>query len=469
MDFFNSKVPNPASANSYDGLQTPFVQAINERHPAAVSSSLLTSRLTPTLALPAPIVPSSASGFPPGRPAVPPLPSIPQGAILGPSATASFPVGGTAGSAGLSSSSSSSFPAVLPEQLVSIVESDDILLVDMRSHAQFQLSRILGAVSLVVPTTLLKRANFSLQKIAEMIQDAPSRNRFANWKSANRIVVYDVDASFLSDASTMAGLLRKFQLSGFRGDLNWLKGGFVAFASAFPARIDQAVLPEESQDESDSGGDTVLRTRNLAMNAFLFTSTTQMGGPTPRGSERICAAATSSSSAANPFYDNIRQNLELSQGIGQRIPLVLPPEVAARRSELPFKWLRDIVDQAMADDGDALARQFYHIELGEKRRLEGVMNHHSQESRHQSATANTPTPASVSDYPYSITAGIEMGTKNRYRNIWPYEHARVRLQKPTEKDGSDYVNASFVQSIVSSRRYIATQGPLDSTYEDFWS
>lgn len=33
----------------------------------------------------------------------------------------------------------------------------------------------------------------------------------------------------------------------------------------------------------------------------------------------------------------------------------------------------------------------------------------------------------------------------------------------------DYVNASYVQPICTSRRYIATQGPLDATFVDFWT
>lgn len=59
-------------------------------------------------------------------------------------------------------------------------------------------------------------------------------------------------------------------------------------------------------------------------------------------------------------------------------------------------------------------------------------------------------------------------TNVRYKNIWPYDFSRVRLETPTDDD-SDYINASFVQPRGTSRRYIATQGPLDATYRDFWT
>jgi len=65
-------------------------------------------------------------------------------------------------------------------------------------------------------------------------------------------------------------------------------------------------------------------------------------------------------------------------------------------------------------------------------------------------------------------AGIEKGSKNRYNNIWPFEHTRVKLQGvPTE--GCDYVNANFVKSTLSNKRYIATQGPIPATFADFWN
>jgi tyrosine-protein phosphatase 2/3 len=57
----------------------------------------------------------------------------------------------------------------------------------------------------------------------------------------------------------------------------------------------------------------------------------------------------------------------------------------------------------------------------------------------------------------------------RYTNIWPFEHARVRLNSGNVDDGTDYINASHVQPLGTRRRYIATQGPLPTTLSDFWS
>lgn len=220
-----------------------------------------------------------------------------------------------------------------------------------------------------------------------------------------------------------------------------------------------------------------------------------------RGTIDIGASKQHNLQPANPFFDNIRQNLELSHGgITERIPLKLTPEIVSRAQELP-KFLSELVSMSEKDGADKLASQFYELELGEQRRLQSVMNWHTEDSGaslkgpgfEDQRTQQTkdkeevdrlvawgssrladelgqfsPTNGEREQYfPFSITAGVERGTKNRYKNIWPYDFSRVRLGAPA--DDSDYINASYVQPRGTTRRYIATQGPLDTTYCDFWT
>ncbi|XP_049646734.1 tyrosine-protein phosphatase non-receptor type 20 [Suncus etruscus] len=55
--------------------------------------------------------------------------------------------------------------------------------------------------------------------------------------------------------------------------------------------------------------------------------------------------------------------------------------------------------------------------------------------------------------------------KNRYRDILPYDSTRVPLG-----ENKDYINASYIRIINSEEEYfyIATQGPLPGTMDDFW-
>ncbi|XP_057194007.1 protein tyrosine phosphatase receptor type Fa isoform X6 [Triplophysa rosa] len=58
--------------------------------------------------------------------------------------------------------------------------------------------------------------------------------------------------------------------------------------------------------------------------------------------------------------------------------------------------------------------------------------------------------------------------KNRLVNIMPFESSRVCLQPIRGVEGSDYINASFIDGYRQQKAYIGTQGPLAETTEDFW-
>ncbi|GAB2271956.1 tyrosine protein phosphatase 1 [Dionaea muscipula] len=63
-------------------------------------------------------------------------------------------------------------------------------------------------------------------------------------------------------------------------------------------------------------------------------------------------------------------------------------------------------------------------------------------------------------------------SKNRYSDILPFDNTRVVLKssKDYRPSARGYINASFVQTSFSANtpRFIATQGPLPHTFEDFW-
>lgn len=130
---------------------------------------------------------------------------------------------------------------------------------------------------------------------------------------------------------------------------------------------------------------------------------------------------------------------------------------------------------------EKLHREYFELEQNEQKRIQKVLDWHCQQSavvelegkdgsKVLSPREDDPkTPMKMDGYhPFSISAGVEKGHLNRYKNIWPYEHARVRVKELNSPNSGDYINASHIQLRGSDKSYIASQGPLESTTEHFW-
>ncbi|GMT15485.1 hypothetical protein PFISCL1PPCAC_6782, partial [Pristionchus fissidentatus] len=76
----------------------------------------------------------------------------------------------------------------------------------------------------------------------------------------------------------------------------------------------------------------------------------------------------------------------------------------------------------------------------------------------------------VGNGPSSNAAELpENRAKNRFTNILPFDHSRVKLRaRDDDSGGEDYINANYIPGVFSRREFIAAQGPLPSTRDDFW-
>ncbi|WWC89099.1 uncharacterized protein L201_004017 [Kwoniella dendrophila CBS 6074] len=425
---------------------------------------------------------------------------------------------------------------ITAKSLLPLLSSPSTLVLDVRPPSSFQNSHIPSSHSLPIPSTLLRRPAFNLEKLAQMLPQH-STEAVRKWREKGDIVLVDADSGSVADGSVLDGLSSKFEREGYSGHLWFVKGGHIALTSNADIRLVAENEADSQSNKSQSGDYNGLMAGTLGTLAFAQESTggttSQKGRappptglsipptpgfsfksnpfgismptsqtstlterPTPFSRELSLSGMPSPKKAkfqpANPFFDNIRQNLELSHGgITERIPLNLPDKVMDRVEDLP-DFLRDLATMPEKESMDQLAKQFYDLELNEQKRLQAVMEWHSKGSgmalgndagreswadkRHHDAEEvqrltnwNGEEATLQEDYfPFSITAGVERGTKNRYKNIWPYDFSRVRLEQPPDED-SDYINASYVQPRGTARRYIATQGPLDATYHDFWT
>jgi len=303
-----------------------------------------------------------------------------------------------------------------------------VLLLDLRSFSMYTANHIKTSLNICVPSTLLKRGSFSADKITDTLVSEADKEIFMEWPKYENIILYDNETVSLSENCPLYHLCKKFKLPICKAKIGYLKGGFTAFYNQYED------LCEKNVNGTATTSSTFPRRRSLM---------SRKPGPF------TCPTPIIELSGVNPFFSNIRQNIELSSGITETIPIRLPEGITFDKSQIPA-FMRELI----TDDGKMkLAEAFMEIERTEQRRLQSLMLHNSNQM--------------TADCPFSISAGMEKGTKNRYNNIWPYDHTRVKINECKEGD-CDYVNASYVQAEGCNKRYIATQGPLPATYEDFW-
>lgn len=322
---------------------------------------------------------------------------------------------------------------VSPTQLKVMLDSakSDVILLDLRVSPQYATSRIKGALNLCIPTTLLKRATFNLQKLEQTFQQDSDKKVFSRWQESKYLVVYDAYSSEKRDAVSATNTIKKFTNEGYNGVCSILRGGFNAFAAAYPALIDHGSTAAPSK-----AGRPTLQLPGAA------------GGNSVApviGGVMLPTASTSS----NAFFANIRQNQDLVDGVGQ-MDVNVPK--GTDMSALP-QWLRDAAKPE--DHGKQVSDKFLGIEVQEQSRMKVAYSYINP------ASAAKSTKETVQNVQL---CGIEKGSKNRYKDILPFEHARVKLEGKPE-GVCDYVNASHIKASRSHKRYIASQGPLPATFE----
>ncbi|KAL8994164.1 MAG: hypothetical protein Q9169_005795 [Polycauliona sp. 2 TL-2023] len=304
----------------------------------------------------------------------------------------------------------------------------DLLILDVRVFAQYSQSRIMGALNLNLPTTLLKRPAYDVQRLASTFTKVGEKAKFDQWRDAKVIIVYDANSSQMKDATVCVNTLRKFTKEGWEGSTLIVKGGFASFSKYCSDMIEGGLGGEEGH------------TKKLSIDP----SKPVVGG----------CLMPAQQTAAVPFFSAIRQNMDLRDGVGQ-LPVNLPQSLNEKGiSELP-EWIKSASDER--DRGKAVSMKFLAIEKAEQKRMQQA---YSTDVSYGSPNLEASKRIQM--------AGIEKGTKNRYKDMLPYDHSRVRLQDIPAGD-CDYVNASHLKAAWSNRHYIASQAPVPATFQDFWN
>nr|CAD7576728.1 unnamed protein product [Timema californicum] len=104
-----------------------------------------------------------------------------------------------------------------------------------------------------------------------------------------------------------------------------------------------------------------------------------------------------------------------------------------------------------------------HIEHLETQGIEDIYEKNFQELKLLSEKLKSLKECSCSEGENEVNR-----KKNRYKDILPFDSSRVKLSEYVGVPGSNYINANFIRGASGSPAYIASQGPLPHTVNDFW-
>ncbi|KAF9992534.1 hypothetical protein BGZ79_002969 [Entomortierella chlamydospora] len=331
---------------------------------------------------------------------------------------------------------------------------------------------------------LLKRVSCSLQMVADQLTTEEDTENFSRWRQFSNIVLFDATGAAPVVGSPTYFMIQKFRKEGFNATIAYLHGGFNEFSVKQSAlcRTDAKAISGAGGGGGGgggAGGPMGVPTERMSLNLSSSAPTPmQIPGKTgtrpasivspsrqrlhlgslpslmtqPPGGPLGCQTPMIENPNVNPLFESVRQAMGLSTNITEEIPVRLPMgfTVQTMYGHLP-NWLLSAISEESGKS--RLAEYFQKVEISENKRLALLMLPQNMRS---GRTTN-----------FSIGAGIEQGLKNRYNNIWPYDHTRVKIGE-VDPGHDDYINASFLTPLLSKKSYIATQGPLPSTFQDFW-
>lgn len=138
-------------------------------------------------------------------------------------------------------------PTTLVQKLLSpdtsTSDHSSILLLDIRTHTAYLHRRLKSSLNICVPSTLLRRPAYGIDRVAEGLQPL-ERTKLSKYATATTIIVLDLDSVSLVEGGGITSLLAKFLKAGFGGTLGWVKGGFAAISETAKATPEGRTLLE---------------------------------------------------------------------------------------------------------------------------------------------------------------------------------------------------------------------------------
>lgn len=361
--------------------------------------------------------------------------------------------------------------------------STDVLVLDVRPFNTYSSSHLRSSVNICVPTTLLKRPKYDLKHVINASNLTPAlKEAVLDETKRMKVLLYDSNSTDKQLSFQIYHTMLKF-VQHDRFSVYYVRGGF------------------ESVDSTLTAASQALPTRSpMSLNSTDSEKSDSLASESPTGQQKTANSdgmpfltgfsLPSATSADNKLLMSIKKSLpKLDTITSYNYNFRFPKDFERKKSRLP-RWLSFFADVYGKENSLQLIVErfndmFNRLEKSEQVRLRMAISNIDKDSElcrkldknlHETEGYGTPlTLCPCCDkIEYTIPKGVEYGYKNRYNNIWPYEHSRVHLiSSPscTHKNNSDdYFNANYISyKRISKRRYIATQNPLDSTKDDFWS
>ena len=129
------------------------------------------------------------------------------------------------------SSDSSRLRPLSTDALGPMLSTVSALILDLRPLSSFHLSHLFNSYSIPIPSTLLRRPNFTLQKVVQMLAP-PANDAVSKWREKSDIILVDAESGSAPDGSILDGLAGKFVREGFKGQLWYVTGGHNAVQSS---------------------------------------------------------------------------------------------------------------------------------------------------------------------------------------------------------------------------------------------
>lgn len=395
------------------------------------------------------------------------------------------------------------------KQIINITSKlSEILVIDVRPYADYVKSHIRGSINICLPLTLLKRPNYDLNRCINSLplyektvfekhisiyggknlnhlHTAETEGTGSPSKEFPSILLYDS----YNNSPNLYHMARKFMgYKAWDDSIFILDSKYHEFADKFPSLIESGngnnnrreSVPEllvkniDGKFRSSSLSDLpTMKSINMADTSTPILSNFQLPH-TPKRQFKL-------RHNEEFLVDKLDCDADLSlTNLSHHFDKLSSTD----RNCLP-NWINSSLTQR-----SKLIEDFNNLEKNEKHRLLGAFTinktntHDNDKIEEENLSPGGSIIDTTTSQPPSISSGIEYGYKNRYKDIFLFEHSRVKLNDlpARAKKGQlcDYINASYLNpfkdlsritdlsKIIHHLKYIGAQGPLKETIGDFW-